>query len=310
MSQKLHLKVAVIQNSPAFLNKEESVARACELIKEASSNGARLVLFPEAFISAYPDWVWSLPAAQKVQISSLYGELLESSVTVPDDATAQLGKAAHEAGVYLAIGVNERNAESSQSSLYNTLLYFEPSGKLLGKHRKLIPTGGERLMWAGGDGDTLVSFDTEIGRLGGLICWENFMPLPRVAMYEAGVQIYLAPTWDSSPSWLTAMKHIAREGGMFVLGCCQAIKVSDIPDRYEFKKLYAAGREWVNKGNSCIVNPKGEIIAGPLEAEQGILYAEIDLAQIPEQKWQLDVAGHYARPDVFDFAVRRPLSGE
>ncbi len=298
-------KVAVVQTSSVFLRKDESVARACELALEASRQGAKLVLLPEAFISAYPDWVWLLPASEKAQINALYTELLSSSVSVPDEATKELGKAAKEAGIYLAIGVNERNTESSHSSLYNTMLYFGPDGNLMGRHRKLIPTGGERLMWAAGDGSTLVSFETEIGRLGGLICWENFMPLPRVAMYQAGVQIYLAPTWDNSPSWLTAMKHIAREGGMYVLNCCQAIKVSDIPDRYEFKKQYAEGREWVNKGNSCIVDPKGEIIAGPLAAEQGILYAEIDLAEIPAQKWMLDVAGHYSRPDVFNFSVNR-----
>ncbi|MFH2054592.1 MAG: carbon-nitrogen hydrolase family protein [bacterium] len=306
MSSNSKVKVAVIQGSPIFLDREHTLESVAELTAEAALNGARLVLFPETFVSAYPDWVWSLPPAQKDQINALYTELLESSVSIPDDATKQLGEIAHESGVYLAIGVNERNTESSNASLYNTLLYFDPTGKLLGKHRKLIPTGGERLMWAPGDGDTLVSFETELGRVGGLICWENFMPLPRVAMYQAGVQIYLAPTWDSSPSWLTAMKHIAREGGMFVLSCCQAIKVSDVPDRYEFKNLYAEGREWVNQGNSCIVNPKGEIIAGPLEAEQGMLYADLDLAEIPAQKWMLDVAGHYSRPDVFEFSVKRP----
>lgn len=305
MSSNSQINVAVIQNSPVFLEREKTLERVAQLTAEAAGNGAQLVLFPETFVSAYPDWVWSLPPARKDQINALYAELLASAVAVPDEATARLSKIAKESGVYLAIGANERNSESSNFSLYNTLFYFDSAGRLLGRHRKLVPTGGERLMWAPGDGDTLVSFDTEIGRLGGLICWENFMPLPRVAMYEAGVQIYLAPTWDSSPAWLTAMKHIAREGGMFVLSCCQAIRVSDIPDHYEFRELYPEGREWINKGNSCIVNPKGEIMAGPLEAEQGVLYAKLDLTEIPAQKWMLDVAGHYARPDVFDFSVKR-----
>ena len=305
MAIEKKIQVAVIQDSPIFLEREKTLELVAQLTAEAAGNGAQLVLFPETFVSAYPDWVWSLPPARKDQINALYAELLASAVAVPDEATARLSKIAKENGVYLAIGANERNSESSNFSLYNTLLYFDSAGRLLGRHRKLVPTGGERLMWAPGDGDTLVSFDTEIGRLGGLICWENFMPLPRVAMYEAGVQIYLAPTWDSSPAWLTAMKHIAREGGMFVLSCCQAIRVSDIPDRYEFRELYPEGREWINKGNSCIVNPKGEIMAGPLEAEQGVLYAKLDLTEIPAQKWMLDVAGHYARPDVFDFSVKR-----
>ena len=130
------------------------------------------------------------------------------------------------------------------------------------------------------------------------------MPLARFAMYNAGVQIYIAPTWDSSESWLTAMRHIAREGGMFVIGCAPCMKVDDIPDEFEFKKAYPAGREWVNKGNSCIVNPAGKFIAGPLEAEQSIIYAELDLSEIPDQKWLLDVAGHYSRPDVFEYKVR------
>jgi len=226
-------------------------------------------------------------------------------VAVPDNATDRLGEAAREAGVYVAIGVNERNAEASNASLYNTLLYIDSEGRVIGKHRKLIPTGGERLMWAQGDGSTMVSFDTTFGRLGGLICWENFMPLARVAMYTAGVRIYLAPTWDSSETWLTAMKHIAREGGMFVIGCCQAIKADDIPDRFEFKSLYPPDRIWINRGNSCIVGPRGNIIAGPLAEKQEILYAELDMSEIPAQKWLFDSAGHYSRSDVFDFAVRK-----
>jgi nitrilase len=239
-------------------------------------------------------------------INELYRELLANSIAVPDEATERLSEAAREAGVYVTIGANERNSEASNASLYNTILYFGPEGKLLGKHRKLIPTGGERLMWSQGGGDTLVSFDTSIGKLGGLLCWENYMPLARHAMYMAGVQVYVAPTWDSSESWLTAMRHIGREGGMFVIGCAPCMKSDDIPDRFEFKKFYPEGREWVNVGNSCIVNPAGKFVAGPLEAEQSILYADIDLDEIPSQKWLYDVAGHYSRSDVFEFAVKLP----
>ena len=143
-----------------------------------------------------------------------------------------------------------------------------------------------------------------LGRIGGLLCWENFMPLARFALYAAGVQIYLAPTWDSSEAWLTAMRHIAREGGTFVVSCCQALKSGDIPDKYEFKKLYPDDREWINKGNSCIIDPKGQIIAGPLESRQGILYAELDMNEILNMKWLFDVAGHYSRPDVFEFKIK------
>ena len=306
MSQEINrFKVAAIQDAPVFLNKDATVEKACGLIVEASKAGASLVVFPETFVSAYPDWVWLLPSSQKAQISELYLQLLNSAVTIDDDSVKRLAEAARKAGIYVVIGVNERNSEASNASLCNTIVYIDNNGNIMGKHRKLIPTGGERLMWSRGDGDTLVSFDTSLGKLGGLICWENFMPLARQVMYQAGVQLYVAPTWDSSESWQIAMRHIAREGGMFVISCCQAIRVDDIPDSYEFKQLYAEDREWVNKGNSCIVDPSGQIIAGPLEAEQSILYAEIDLDMIAAQKWLYDAAGHYSRPDVFDFGIKR-----
>lgn len=296
-------KVAAIQETPLFLDKERTVEKACKLIAQAGREGASFALFPEAFISGYPDWVWTVPAGNEAMLSELYSEMLKSAVSVPDWSTEKIAKAAKEAGIHVAIGVNEKNNEASNASIYNTLLYFNSDGKLLGKHRKLIPTGGERLVWTQGDGKGLVSFDTDLGRIGGLICWENFMPLARTVMYEAGVQIYLAPTWDSSETWQVAMRHIAREGGCYVISCAPAMKMSDIPDRYEFKKFYPDGREWIKHGNSCIVDPSGKIIAGPLKSQQEILYAEIDLTQIPAQKFFFDVAGHYARPDVFNFSV-------
>ena len=308
-SKDQSFKVAVIQTAPVYLNISATIEKACELIKQASSQGAKLVVFPEAFIPGYPDWVWLLPPSKKAMISDLYRELLANSIVIPDEFTEKLCKAAKQAGIYLTIGVNERNSEASNSSVFNTLLYIGHDGEILGKHRKLIPTGGERLMWSQGDGDTLVSFNTQLGKLGGLLCWENFMLLARNAMYTSGVQIYVAPTWDSSDSWLIAMRHIAREGGMFVMNCAPCVKMSDIPDHYEFKKLYPDGREWINKGNSCVVDPTGKIIAGPLEAEQSILYADIDLNIIPDQKWLFDVAGHYARPDVFEFSVKSKKPG-
>ncbi len=304
-SDKNLIKVSVVQDAPVFLDKDATVEKACKLIKEAASKNAKLVLFPETFISAYPDWVWSVAPSNKKMIGELYSALYDSAVTIPDDATTALCKAAKEASIYVVVGINERSPDSSNTSLYNSMLYISPEGKVLGTHRKLMPTGGERLMWAQGDGNNLVSFDTDIGRIGGLICWENFMPLPRVAMYQTGVQIYMAPTWDSSEQWLTAMRHIAREGGMFVMGCCQAIRVDDVPDKFEFKKLYAEDREWVNKGNSCIVDPMGNFLAEPLEAKKDILYADIDLSEIPTHKWMFDVNGHYSRPDVFDFKVNK-----
>lgn len=299
------IKVAVAQLTPVFLNKEKTVEKACEAIIEAGKNGAELLVFPEAFISGYPDWVWLIPNCKGAELNELYLKLVENSVSVPDESTAKLCKASKQAGVNVIMGMHERNTETSNSSLYNSLLFIDKQGKIIGKHRKLIPTGGERLIWAQGDGSTLKSYNTSIGKIAGLICWENFMPLARNTIYESGAQILAAPTWDKSPNWIQSMQHIAREGGLFVVSSCMALRMSDIPEEYDFKKLYPKGRDWINVGNSCIVAPNGKVLAGPLEAEEGILYADIDLNQIIASKRMFDVVGHYSRPDVFEFNLKK-----
>ena len=296
-------KVAAAQVAPYFLNLDRTVEKACDLISQAGKNGARLIVFPEAFISGYPDWVWVIPNGNSNMLDELYLELVENAVTIPDETTHQLCQAAKDAGIFVAMGVHEKNSEASGSSLFNTLLYINDQGVIIGKHRKLIPTGGERLVWGQGDGSTLSTFDTPFGKLGGLLCWENYMPLARQAMYSAGVEVYVAPTWDSGEDWLLSMRHIAREGGMYVINVCQAVRMDDIPDRYEFKQLYSGDQEWINGGNSCIINPRGEIIAGPSQNRQEILYAEIDLSLITKSKRMFDVTGHYARPDVFKYEI-------
>jgi nitrilase len=298
------IKVAAAQLCPVFLNKEETVAKACAAILEAGEKGAKLIVFPEAFISGYPDWIWLIPNSKGAALSELYLRLVENAISIPDDSTEQLCKTAKKAGINVVIGVNERNSEASNSSLFNSLLFINDEGTLLGKHRKLIPTGGERLIWAQGDGTTLQSYDTTAGKIAGLICWENLMPLARNAIYQNGTEILASPTWDKSPNWLQSMQHIAREGGVFVISTCMAIKMNDIPEEFEFKKLYPEGREWINVGNSCIIGPNGQIIAGPLEAEEGILYGETDLRNIITAKRMFDVAGHYSRPDVFNFSIK------
>jgi len=295
--------VAAAQAAPYFLDREKTVEKACGLIAQAGKKKAKLIVFPEAFVSGYPDWVWVVPNGNSGLLDKLYTELVSNAISIPDGSTQQLCQAAKEAGIYVAIGVHEKNTESSGASLYNTILYINDQGEILGKHRKLIPTGGERLIWGQGDGSTLPAFDTSIGKLGGLLCWENFMPLARQSMYVQGVQIHVAPTWDSSENWLLSMRHIAREGGMYVIGVCSAVKKDDIPDKYEFKKLYSGNRQWINPGNSCIINPRGEFVAGPLPEKEEILYAEIDLKQILAAKRMFDVAGHYARPDVFKYFI-------
>jgi len=298
-----NIKVAAAQLSPIFLNKEETVKKACKAILEAGKKGASLIVFPEAFISGYPDWVWLIPNSKGVELNELYLELVENAVSIPDDSTTKLCNAAKTAKINVVIGLNERNSETSSASLFNSILFIGDNGLILGKHRKLIPTGGERLIWSQGDGSTLSSYNTSAGNIAGLICWENFMPLARNAIYELGTQILVSPTWDKSPNWIQTMQHVAREGGLFVISTCMAIKMNDIPDHYEFKKMYPEGREWINIGNSSIIAPNGKIIAGPLEAEEGILYADINLNDIIKAKRMFDVVGHYSRPDVFNFNV-------
>lgn len=298
------VKVAAAQLSPIFLNKEKTIEKACKTILEAGKNGAKLIVFPEAFISGYPDWVWLIPNSKGAELNELYLKLVQNAVSVPDDSTRQLCTAAKESGINVIIGMHEINTETSGASLFNSLLFIDDQGLIVGKHRKLIPTGGERLIWSQGDGSTLRSYDTSVGKIAGLICWENFMPLARNAIYESGAQILATPTWDKSPNWIQSMRHIAREGGLFIISACMALKMEDIPDEYEFKKLYPEGREWINVGNSSIIAPNGEILAGPLEAEEGVLYAELDLDQVINAKRMFDAVGHYSRPDVFTFNLK------
>lgn len=305
MSAGAPFKIAVVQHAPVFLDRAATVEKACRLIAEAGHAGAKLVVFPEAFIPAYPDWVWLLPPNERRTQAALYAELVANAITAPSAETERLGRAARERGVQLVIGVNERNAEASGTSLYNTLLFFDAEGRLYAKHRKLVPTYAERLVWAQGDGSTLAVHATPLGRLCGVICWENYMPLTRYAMYAWGAQLYIAATWDRGEPWLSTLRHIAREGRVFVLGCCTALRVSDVPDRLGFKRLYPPGREWVNAGDSAVVGPDGAFLAGPLHERQDILYAEVDPAQYAGSRWMFDAAGHYARPDVFQLTVRR-----
>lgn len=296
-------KIAAAQLTPVFLNKEQTVGKACSAISEAGKNGAKLIVFPEAFISGYPDWVWLYPPYKSKELGELYVKLVENAVTIPDDTTKRLCEAAKFANINVAMGLNERNTETSNSSLYNTILFINDNGEILGKHRKLMPTNCERLIWAQGNGSTLKSYDTSAGKLGGLICWENFMPLARNAIYESGAQILAAPTWDKGDDWLVIMRHIAREGGLFVISNCMTLHIDDLPE--ELKAIYPKDKEWISTGQSCIINPSGKVIAGPLDSKEGIIYADIDLQEIIVAKRRFDVVGHYARPDVFNFTINK-----
>ena len=304
-------KIAAVQGTPVFLDRAATVEKACALIEKAAGEGARLVVFPEAFIPGYPDWVWRIPPQEHSVLNELYAELLEQSVEIPSDTTEVLCRAAKRANAYVVMGLNERNSEASNASLCNTLLFIDDQGQILGKHRKLVPTSPERMVWGPGDGSTLRVYDTAVGKVSGLICWENYMPLARYAMYAWGTQIYLAPTWDSGETWVATLRHIAKEGRVYVVGCCIALRKDDIPDRYDFKKKYYAEQgEWINVGDSAIVHPSGKLMAGPLSKKEDILYADIDTRQMQGLRRVLDVAGHYARPDVFELIVHtapRPI---
>jgi nitrilase len=292
--------IAVAQVSPVFIDRDATIAKACRIIAEAGARGAKLVVFPEAFVPCYPFWVWHIAAGDTPALRALYAELLDNAVAVPGAATELLCAAARDAAVAVAIGINEVNAEGSGTTLFNSLLYIGADGTIAGTHRKLIPTGGERLVHAQGDGSTLQLSTLPFAKVGGLICWENYMPLARFAMYAAGVEIYVAPTWDRGEPWISTLRHIAKEGRCYVIGCCSAVRRDDVPERLRF-----GDAEWINPGDSAVVDPDGKFVVEPLHARQEVVYAEILPAQLRGPRWQLDVAGHYARPDVFELTVNR-----
>jgi nitrilase len=299
------VRVAVVQAAPVFFDRDATVAKISELIAEAAKNDARLILFPEAFIPAYPRGL-SFGAVVGSRTSAgrrLWARYWANSVPVPGPTTEALGEIARRARAHVAVGVIEQEGEFGRGTLYCTMLYFGPDGALLGKHRKLMPTAAERVIWGQGDGSTLTVLDTEIGRIGGLICWENYMPLARMALYAKGVQIYLAPTADARETWQGTLRHIACEGRCFVLGCNQFVAKSHLPASLEGLEELANAPEILCRGGSAIISPLGDVIAGPLYDGEGIVCADLDLEQVIEGKFDLDVTGHYARPDVFRLAV-------
>lgn len=297
--------VAAVQASPVFLDRDATTEKAVGLIREAAAVGARLVVFPEAFVPAYPDWAWrAAPGAETP--ARWYGRLFDQAVTVPGPTVDRLGEAARETGAYVVMGVNERDG----GTLYNTVLWFDPDGRVALKHRKVMPTGAERLVWGMGDGSTLTVLDTPIGRLGGLICWENYMPLARYALYAQGIDIYVAPTWDNSDVWVPTLRHIAKEGRCHVVGVTFCLRGSDVPADLEGRdQLYGAEEDWLARGNSCVIDPEGNVLAGPLVGEEGIVTADVDVAAARRSRRLFDPVGHYARPDIFRLEVdRRPKS--
>jgi nitrilase len=293
-----------------LFDREATVEKACGLIEQAAEQGAQLILFPEAFIPAYPRGLafGTVVGSRSPVGRRIWQRYWENTVEVPGPATRKLGEAAKKANVYLAMGVIERDVERSTGTVYCTLLYFGPDGRLLGKHQKLKPTAGERLIWGEGDGSTLTVIQTEIGSIGGLICWENYMPLARMAMYNKGVELYLAPTADARDTWQATLRHIACEGRCFVLGCNQYMTKDMYPDDLKELKELDEQPEIMCRGGSAIISPLGKVLAGPLYDQEGILFADLDLAAIARSKFDFDVVGHYARADVFQLIVNEKPS--
>ena len=293
-------RAAVVQAGSVPFDSKRCVEKACSLMADAAGQGAKLVVFPEAFVSAYPK---GLDFGARVGLRTPEGRddfrrYFESAIEVPGPATETLEAAARTNHVHVVIGVIERDG----GTLYCTVLFFSPEGRLMGKHRKLMPTAMERLVWGFGDGSTLPVFETPLGKIGAVICWENYMPLLRMAMYSKGVQIYCAPTADDRDTWTSSMQHIALEGRCFVLTACQFIKRGDFPQDYASIQGNDPNTV-VMRGGSCIVGPLGKILAGPNSDGECILTADIDLADVVRGKYDLDVVGHYARPDVFRLYV-------
>ena len=305
IKQNKHLKVAVVQAAPVLFDREATVEKACALIEQAAAQDARFVLFPEAYIPAYPRGLafGTVVGSRSPVGRRVWQRYWENTVEVPGPATQKLAAAAKKARIYLAMGIIERDMQRSTGTLYCTLLYFGPDGQLLGKHQKLKPTAGERLIWGEGDGSTLTVVETEIGKIGGLICWENYMPLARMAIYNKGVDIYLAPTADARDTWQATLRHIACEGRCFVLGCNQYMTKDMYPDDLKDLKELDEQPEIMCRGGSAIISPLGKVIAGPLYNREDILFAELDLGAIARSKFDFDVVGHYARPDIFQLHV-------
>jgi nitrilase len=297
------VKVACVQAEPVVLDREATIDKLAALTAEAAGAGAQLVVFPEAFVPAYPSSIWAKALAGWAEpgATEAFALLARESVAVPGPAEARIGAAARENKVWIVTGVNEVDPERP-STIYNTLLYHAPDGTLAATHRKLVPTNHERLIWGQGDGGGLRAIATPLGRIGGLICWENYMPLARFALYESGVEIYIASTADDGDAWQATLVHIARESRAFVVAPSHFQRDSAYPVDFPLRRLVESAGT-IGRGGSAILAPGGTYLAGPLYDEEGILYADLDPAVLWQERQRFDPAGHYHRPDVLALSV-------
>lgn len=301
-NQRKHdpVRVAVIQAAAVFMDRSGCLDKALKLIDAAAKAGAQLLLFPEAFIPGYPRGL-NFGAAignRSEQGRELFARYHASAIEIPDETTEALAKAVRDTGVILAIGIVERDRQHPRGTLYCTLLFISEDGKILGKHRKLKPTASERIIW--GEGYEMPQvYETSAGKIGGLICWENYMPEARMSLYRQGLELYLAPTADSRESWQATMRHIACEGRCFVLACNQYTTRGMYPEEIQKLPELQSAPEPFCRGGSAILDPFGNYLAGPLYDEEGILYADLDFEEVVKARYDLDIAGHYSRPDLF-----------
>ena len=298
------VKVACVQAEPIVLDREATVDKLVRLTAEAAGEGASLLVFPEAFIPVYPSSTWAKAFAgwADPRAKETFARLAAEAVSVPGEAADRIGAAAREHGVWIVTGVTEVDPERP-GTLYNTLLYHAPDGRLALRHRKLVPTNHERLIWGQGDGSGLRAIPTELGRLGGLICWENYMPLARFSLYESGVEIYVASTADDADAWQATLVHIARESRAFVVSPSHFQRASAYPDDFPLRDELK-GHDVIGRGGSAILAPDGSYLAGPLYDEEGVLYAVLDPALLRAERQRFDPAGHYHRPDLLRLKVK------
>ncbi len=299
-------KIAVIQKPPVLLDLEATIARAVASIEEVAKAGAELAVFPEAFLPGYPTWVWRLkPGGDMALSGQIHDRLRNNAVDIDGGALGPIAEAAREHRVTVVCGMNEIDRRYSGSTLFNTVVVIGADGKLLNRHRKLMATNPERMVWGMGDASGLRVVDTPVGRIGCLLCWENYMPLARFALYAQNLEVLVAPTWDCGEGWLASMRHIAREGGCWVVSLATAMHSRDIPDDFPERDRLFGTDEWLCDGDAVVFEPFGGPVAGPLHQKQEVLYAEIDPARAAHARRSFDVAGHYARPDIFQLNVNR-----
>ena len=297
------VRAACVQAEPVILDRARTLDKLGALTAEAKAGGAQLVVFPETFVPAYPTSAWAkfLAGWADPRAKAAFAQFARESVDVPGSDCDRLGEIAREHEVWLVTGVSERDP-SRPGTLYNSLLYHGPDGRLALHHRKLVPTNHERLVWGQGDGGGLRAMATPLGRIGGLICWENYMPLARFSLYESGVEIYIASTADDGDAWQATLVHIARESRAFVVSPCHFQRAGSYPETFPLRDELA-GLDLLGRGGSAILAPDGAYLAGPLYDEEGILYADLEPQRLDEERQRFDPAGHYHRPDVLQLRV-------